>query len=468
MAKKAAAKKAAKKKATNKSAAAPAKNAAIKKVVRKATPVDVEPVSKSEEALLALAGTDGIQPFEDPMGKSTIDLERDTIELAKVRSENEVELSWHLYAIEENALFTDHGYEKNQYYDKILHISPQKAGQMAKNVRTLIEVDPSCIRKMVGCSWGKVKQLRRLIDKNLITNSDELDKWLQKCTEGGNSALTITDLQQEVKDLIASKAKDDLDPTLVPIKFHVPAYERETINDFLKIAQEELKTDNVGSAWVHAAAEWSLVHADVTDATKNRHLGLSNIKTLADRSAPVHTVFFPTSDKVDPNTLGGIIPVLAVYQGYVEIDGKEDLAFCLAPNEKSAKRNLGVKEVRRYPIRISEELQSAHVFQAPEDTEMKIDIVEETKEKKNKSLDEVIATPEPEVEEFVDDEPTMTVTEVKAAIKSLYHELKIDTVTYTAEKKRIRKEMEAAGVTDSGVEHRQIYAWLCRLKKEKE
>jgi hypothetical protein len=330
--------------------------------------VDAKPMSDAEAALLEMRQDMGIQEFEDPLKKDIQQLEQDTIALAKKKHENEVELSFHLYAIEERRVFAEHGWEKKDYYDQILGLSHNAGNEMANNVRMLLDMGLTNVKKLQGLSWGKVKQLRGLIKNGVIKDRKELEEWLKKCQISGRKALTMTDLQKEVKAAVAEKGKKELDKSRKTVKFDIEAYEMETHLTFEEIAMAELETEDRGRCYTQAVAEYASVHADAKDTVKHRHLGLLNLKETAERLAPVAVVFFPTTPGVTQKDLG-VIPVYKVYQGFVNTGDEQELRHCIASTEKEAKKHLGVKEVREFDIEIAPSMSPREPFKAPEDPE---------------------------------------------------------------------------------------------------
>jgi hypothetical protein len=342
---------------------APAKKKPTKKKVvakkgkGKPTPVDARPMTKEETAIMELQDI-GIKPFKDPMTLTSGELEQRTIALDRGKSQQEAELAACLYAIEEKQIHVTHGWDRKDYYRERLGISYTKATEMAKTWRLLVDVGLRNIQTLAGLSWTKLKIIRKGIANGKIT-ARNLDVWLGRCiaAEGKGGVFTSLEaLENMVKKLIAEADKASMSRETKTVKFEVMAYEIALVHQFEDIAKTALGTDNRGAWFLQALIDFSSNHANVKDkkdAAFWKARGLSALKELAERVAPVASIFIPLTDEITSKKIG-VAPTSHIYQGYK--DGGTDPLFCVATSEAEAKQFLGVKHIRSFPIMVAQSL----------------------------------------------------------------------------------------------------------------
>ncbi len=353
-----------KKKAAGKKAAGKKKaGLPAKKSKGKPQPVETTPIDEAEEVRLRMPEI-GIGMFPNPMKMRHAELETRTAELVKDRHQNEAELSANLWAIQERNIPQDHGYESKEYFDEVLHISPQKAAEMGKNWEMLVSMGLDAAKKLAGLSWSKLKLLRAGILAGVITRKN-IDKWLEFCTVSGPKMLTHADLKKKVKDAIGKTAKDEDDHTMKTVSFKVPAYELEALNDFENLSEKVLETTDRGRAYVQAATEFMASHMNAKDARVIQATNLAKLKEVGERIAPVTCLFIAHSEEV-LKQFGTPVVAGVVYQGYNKDDEASPLKMCIAISASEAKKTLKAKNLRDFPLYIGPSLMPKEQFQAPE------------------------------------------------------------------------------------------------------
>lgn len=403
------------------------KKAAKKKVAKKVTPVEVEVMSPVETTVAEVSEELAIADFKDPMQMSVTKLEAAAKKLYRSRVGDEFKLSFTLLALVDKNAAADRGFENKDYFTKFLGISHTKANEMVANARFLIDVGVVNIKRLVGLSWPKVKMLRKPVALGVISKKN-IDPWLDKCQAGENGTAEW-DLEKQIKDLIASKAKVDVDESLVNFSFKAPAYCREVVNRFEEIAEKAFGGDR-GNWYIQALSEVAAAHIHQVDAELLQAKGLAALKEMAEKIAGVACVFIPLSSDVTENVKLGVVS--RIYQGYSEDgDGVKELRFCLAGTEGEAKKFMKVKAVRPFPIEVAKSIQ-------PDDI--------------------VVAGSVETAEGGVADEDDLSEVDLKESIKNLVSSKKVSKGTYKAEKAKLAKKHA------KGVElNRAIHSWLKSL-----
>lgn len=424
------AKKKAAKKSTKKSSKKKAEAVVTKKGKKsKAIEVDAVPMDDQETAVAEVRDEFGIEDFRNPMEMSVTKLEKEAQKLYKSRVGDEFKLSFTLLALVEKNAPADRGYEVKDYFTKFLGISHTKAGEMIANARFLIDVGVSNLKRLVGLSWPKVKLLRRPVAAGVISKRN-IDSWLKKCMAGTNGTAEW-DLDKQIKDLMAAKAKVDLDDSLKTFSFKAPAYTQDVVNRFEEIAEKAFGGDR-GNWYIQALSVVAASFINKQDAELFRARGLAALKEMAEKIAPVATIFVPLTDDVGEDAKLGLVS--KIFQGFSEDrDGVKELRFCLAGTESEAKRFLKVKEVRPFPIEVAKSIQP----------------------------DEIVSTTSVEEAEEAEeaDEDELSEEDMKEAIKDLVGKKKVSKDKYKKKKAALLKKVgKGAPLTKA------IYEWLKDLK----
>jgi hypothetical protein len=221
------------------------------------------------------------------------------------------------------------------------------------------------------------------------------------------------------------------------------------------MAKKELETEDRGSCYVIAAAEYAGVHSDAADAAKHRHLSLANLKILIETIAPVTAVFIPTRELKKDEL--GILPIYCVYQGYAKVEDKEELVCCIAPNAAEAKIALGVKEVREFPLMLAASMEAKKPFKAPESASLDTEQEAKPKAKGKPKAEKKVAK---EHSEPTEKKPSKEVSQedVKTEITTLVKKLGISSEIYNKKRgelsSRLSKEGKATGLNSA------ILEWL--------
>jgi hypothetical protein len=413
-----------KKAATKK--AAPKKAAPKKKAARKkAEPVEVETMTETEATVAEIRDELAIVDFKDPMSMSVTKLEIAAKKLYKNRVGDEFKLSFTLLALKEKNAAADRGYENKDYFTKFLGISHTKANEMVANAEFLINVGVTNLKRLVGLSWPKVKLLRQPVDKGVISKKG-IDPWLVKCQAGENGTAEW-DLAKQIKDLIAKKAKTEVDETLVNISFKIPAYAREIINRFEEVGEKAFGGDR-GNWYIQALSEAAAAHINQVDAELMQAKGLAALKEMAESIAGITCIFVPLTDEVTANTKLGIVS--SIYQGFSEDrDGVKELRFCIAGTDAEAKKSMKVKTVRAFPIEVAKSMQPATIV-----TSGSVESSEET-----------------------DGEEPISEADLKEAIKNLVASKKVAKALYKKQKAILGKTHAKSDL------NRAMHTWLTSL-----
>jgi len=350
-------KKKAGKKKVAKGAVVVKKNVAKKKSSSAAVEVDVTPMTETDAVVATLQIDLAIEDFKNPMEMSVSKLEKEAKRLYKSRVGDEFKLSFTLLALTEKNAAADQGYESKDYFTKFLGISHTKANEMIANARFLIDIGVVNIQRLIGLSWPKVKLLRNPVSKGAITKKN-IEPWLDKC-KAGEEGTAEWDLDKQIKELIAKKAKVELDDSLATFSFKAPAYVRDVINRFEEIAEQAFGGDR-GNWYVQALSEVAAAHVNKRDADLMKARGLAALKEMAEKISPVVSLFIPLTDEISANTKLGIVS--QIYQGYSEdASGVRGLQFCFAGTDAEAKQLLEVKTVRTFPVLIAKSLMPIEV-----------------------------------------------------------------------------------------------------------
>jgi hypothetical protein len=428
-----------KKKAAAKKKAAPKKKAAKKKAAvvtkkgggkkksgkkkEKSDKIEVEatPMSDADVAVHELKEV-GIADFKNPMEMTVSKLEKEAQKLYKSRVGDEFKLSFTLFALVEKNAPADRGYETKDYFTRFLGISHTKANEMVANARFLIDMGVTNLKTLIGLSWPKVKLLRSPVNKGVISKRN-LESWLKKCQVGENGTAEW-DLEKQIKDLIAKKAKVDLDDSLKNFSFKAPAYTQDVVNRFEEIAEKAFGGDR-GNWYIQALSLAAASLVNKADADLLRAKGLAALKEMAEKISPVAAIFVPLTDEVGEDVKLGLVS--RIFQGFSEDrDGVKELRFCFAGTEAEAKKFLKVKEVRPFPIEVSKSIAPAEIA----------------------SIGSVEEAEEGEEEELSDDD-------LKEGIKDLVAEKKVAKEVYKKKKAALLKKHEKGRDLNLA-----IYAWL--------
>lgn len=400
------------------------KKEAAEQVPSEAIEVDAEPMTDAETAVAEIRHDLAIEDFKDPMTMSVTKLEKEAQKIYKARVGDEFRLSFTLYALREKNAHADRGYDLKDYFTKFLGISHTKAQAMIGNAEFLINVGVANLKNLIGLSWTKVKLLKAPVEKGVIAKKG-INKWLEKC-KAGPEGTAEWDLEKQIKDLMAKKAKVDVDDSLKTFSFKAPAYTQDLINRFEEIAEKAFGGDR-GNWYVQALSMAAASLVNQADVELMRGRGLAAVKEMAEKIAPVAAVFIPLTDEIGEDAKLGLMT--RVFQGFSEDrDGVKGLRFCFAGSEAEAKKTLKVKDIRVFPIEIAESLRPSEIA--------------------------AVNIEEPEEDE---DEPESGLSddEVKEAIKNLVGEKKVSKEKYKKKKTSLMKKHAKGPALNLA-----IYEWL--------
>lgn len=439
------AKKAAKKKATGK------KKASVAVKAGKGEPIKVDAVPMDEtEVVIEDLKEYGITAFDNPYDLPFYELEDKAKGLLKSRNQDEVELCAVFHAIDDRRLYIDHGYKDlKEYCERALQASHTKAREMVTNWQLLSELGVADAKLLAGLSWEKIKVLKEGIKERVITKKN-IKSWLKKCALTGKNALMRPDLVSEVKDFVNKNAKDNLDQKRKNVTFPVEAYEMETVKNFEELAKAALGTEDKGKGYLQAIIEWSSNHIDPTDAKAASLIHLANLKEFAERVAPVACIFIPLVDMTKGKKMPSVPLVYKVYQGFTdEGDGVRELKYCLAVSAQEAKKHLKVKEIKEFPLQLTNSLMPKDPFKSPYGEPEE---VEEEKPKKAKE--------KPKKQPWETDNKT-----ILNKIRELIKKLKISKDEYDKRKVKLKKALEKS--EEKLTLSQAIYRWLLEEKDKR-
>lgn len=378
---------------------------------KKKTEVKAVPISDGEAAILSLQEI-GISEFKDPSTLSPSELENRAAELIKNRNQNEAELSAVLFYISGKNIPLDHGYDPNEYYEQRLGISKHRANVLISVWNSLVAVGIDSFKRLAGCSWEKLKLLMPAIKEGKV-NKRNIETWLKKCLIDG---ILISELEKEVKALIADKAREEMDDSLKNVSFKVPAFELKTVGLFENVAQTTLKTNERGQWYLKALLDFTANYCDEKDADFWKAKGLAVLREVAQRIAPVSCIFIPLKPGISAEQLG-VAPAYKIYQGYGSTaDGqKADLRFCVAASESEAKKFLRVDSVREFDLLLGPSFMPETPF---------------------------IEIGSPDLDAFI---AALPYKDVKDKIRDLTRQLDVSREAYTELKKKIQKDQKLKG-----------------------
>jgi hypothetical protein len=167
-----------------------------------------------------------------------------------------------------------------------------------------------------------------------------------------------------LKKLVTEADRASMNKETKTVKFEVMAYELQIVHQFEEIAKSALDTEARGQWFLQALIDFSSNYANVKDkkdAAFWKSRGLAALKELAERTAPVASLFVPLSDDITSKKIG-VAPTSHIYQGYKE--GAQEPQFCVATSEAEAKQFLEVKRVRAFPILVAQSLMPRAPFMA--------------------------------------------------------------------------------------------------------
>jgi hypothetical protein len=332
--------------------------------------------------------------------------------LCASRESHDAELSAHLYYIVESRSYLNHGFDNMREFVEApvmqngFAFSYEKARSMINAWENFRELNllPSLLGGDSAISWSKFRILAPAIKAGVITETD-VDPWLPLIAESGEDSLTGTALKKFVAQTIAETKAigDDKDST---IKYSVvlPADKFSVANTCEGVIMTSLGIDDQdpfarGQVLLSALQNYAAVAAG-QDTEAWRTLGLGSMKGIIEQVAPNITCVFVAAEddeSVDPDSLG-IIPITAVYQGFIKEGRKKVSVFTLAASEEEAKKSLGVDTVERHPLILGSN-----------EAEPSVDEVEDV----NKS-----EGPEPEPELEIESEPAKLTLVVDEAVST--------------------------------------------------
>jgi len=372
------------------------------KVKEEPIAVEARTASPSEEIVEFGVGEMGIKPFKSPENMTSMEL----IEFIRAKNtsriQDEFELSYALWTAQDKKIHVNQGYEWADFCRDQCGISSAKANALLTMWGSLIEIGIANVKKLLGYSWYKIKLLAPAIKAGKISRRNA-ESWLEKCSIDGTKGMKADDLEAVIKGLVRTGKgdKDTLDTSLVPVKYMIPKYDIATIDQFESIAKAYLKSEVRGQYLINAAIEFSTNHANAQDAQAWRARGLSAVKELAERIAPVVALFMPTDPNQNTQEALGAFPFTTIYQGFPSESGERTLHYCIASSETEAKAFLKVKDVRAFKVEVAPSLRPKIAYQTPptEAPAEETKTAKPTKGRKGKAKEEVKTTEEPKAEE---------------------------------------------------------------------
>lgn len=381
---------------------------------KKGEAIEARPMTEAETAALEVQ-EEGYDKFKDPSKMSGAELELSTKEQIKIRRGSDVQLCANFYYLLAKDIPTDHGYDPKDYFERVIGISYPRVQVMSAIWSFLVKLGIDNIKRLAKAhvSWEKLKALKPAVEAGKI-NKKNIEQWLEKCADPETLTSAI---EKEVRGLIATAKREEMDETLKTVSFKIPAYEMKIIQLFEQIAEKSLKDADRGKWYLKAAMLFSDNYADELDLKKWKALGLATLRELAERTAPVACIFVPLAPDISEKNLG-VAPVYYVYQGFGapgdEEGAKREVRHCIASSVKEAKQFLGVENVREFKLEIAPSFMPkepfSEILDKPKEKEAEAQpITEEAKPKKakkaKKAAKEEEALPEPEKAAEKEEEP---------------------------------------------------------------
>jgi hypothetical protein len=419
---------------------------------------------------------------KDPFDLDLVEADRVTRaqELCVSRESNDAELSAHLYYINEARSFLNHGFDNMREFVEApamqngFAFSYEKARSMIaawEHYRDL-NLLPGLLGGDSAISWSKFRILAPAIKSGIITELN-VDAWLPLLTEAGEDSLTGTALKKYVAQTVAETKAigDDKDSTvkysvvLPADKYNVAQTCESVIMNGLNI--DETDTFARGQVVIAAMQNYAAVVAG-QDAEAWRSMGLGSMKTIIEQIAPNLTCVFvgaEDDESLDPDSLG-IIPVTAVYQGFVKEGRKKVPVFTLAASEEDALAALGVDEVQRFPLTLgSHEPKASEGLEIPvnnsEEPELEVaEVTKPTKPRKKRT---------PKLKLVIDDTPAQPRTEYArvpikdrdSVMRQLAKPLSDKQLVNSAIFQEAREQIVAEIPDDSDDENFQVFKGVC-------
>jgi len=313
-----------------------------------------ENLSAEDRARLNELAAEGTRLRSSTEEAFATDLDGETAELVasqlvKTKDSSEAQLSYALFALRENRMYLNAGFDTfADYVETKLKFSSAKARNLIKRWEAFISLGLSStvLTEDTGISWSKFGELLPGVRAGVITDQN-IDVWLPLATNNGPYAMTNGGIATMVRMEVAEAGAEEEPDRMEKLSFSVTADDKANILLDIQTIQTATGILSTGDA-LRVALEAKVTEIATNSEDVRRNYGLSRIKDIAERMVPgIHVVFLANEeDGMTEDTLG-IVPITRVYQ---RLDSPD--SFTLAASDEDAAETLqtDVDNLISYPL----------------------------------------------------------------------------------------------------------------------